>query len=117
MYPRSNYEMSERDLETIMDACKPVPCVMVGGTTGGSPQDNANSAWAALGKKMGFDHMTVRPIDGKGTRFFSAVPNETETQREEKEKREKEEKRVSEISRIEGEIKARQIELAKLRGD
>lgn len=29
MYPRTNYEMTPADLERILDACKPVPMIML----------------------------------------------------------------------------------------
>lgn len=114
MFPRTNYEMSEADLSAILDACKPVPAMMIGGTLPSSPQENANRAWAALGKKMGFDHMTVQPIGGKGNRFFSAVPSENEVQRGERMAREAEAARVAEIAKLESEIAERQERLNSL---
>jgi hypothetical protein len=92
MYPRVEYEMSEKDLKEILSACKPTPVIYgsSGINLGGSPQQNANFAWAKLGKKMGFDYMSVRPIQGKGNRFFSAIPSETESQKKEREAKEKE---------------------------
>lgn len=100
MNPRVNYEMTEEDLKELCDACKPVLAMMIGGYAPSSPQENANRAWARLGKKMGFDSETVRPIEGKGSRFFSAVPSETEAQKEERlvlEKKEKDERRMREL--------------------
>jgi nitrogen regulatory protein PII len=81
MYPRVNYEMTQEDLDTILNSMKSVPMIMlnIGGSR--SPQERANDAWEQLGKKMGFDSMTVQPIFGKGDRFFSAVPLENETQK------------------------------------
>ena len=104
MYPRTNYEMSEADLATLLNAMKSVPAMMIGGTLPSSQQDNANHAWAALGTKMGFDHMTVRPIVGQGNRFFSAVPSENETQRGERRVREAEAARIDEIKVLEAGI-------------
>ncbi len=69
---RTNYEMSEQDLEALLDACKPVPMIALQCGTPSSPQENANRAWADLGRKYHFDPMTVEP-NGKGDRFFSAV--------------------------------------------
>lgn len=117
MYPRTNYEMTKEDLEKILEACKPtrVMCLNGGTPLGGNQQENANSAWKALGEKLGFDYMTVRPIEGKGQRFFSAVPSETETQKEERMKKEGEEKRISEIAQLEKEIQERQIKLDNLK--
>lgn len=70
------FEMSEDDLRELLDACKPTPVMFLSGGTpmGPSQQENANAAWARLGKKMGFDAMTVVPIAGKGDRFFTAWP-------------------------------------------
>ena len=116
MYPRTNYEMTEEDLKSLLDACKPTPVMFLSGGTpiGGSPQENANAAWEALGKKMNFDHMTVRPIQGKGTRFFTAIPSETDEQRAERLKQEAEEKRLAEIQTLTAEknkLEARLVEL------
>lgn len=65
--------MTEDDLNTILNACKPVPYIVMGGREPMSPQENANLAWTALGKKMGFDPMSVEPT-GQGDRFFTAEP-------------------------------------------
>lgn len=70
----AEYEMTEEDLEKLLEAMKPVPYMIVGGMAPICRQQNANEAWRLLGEKMGFQHMTVRPIDGKGPRFFSATP-------------------------------------------
>ena len=114
MYPRVNYEMTEKDLEAIMEACKPVPMIMLQCGSPRSQQENANDAWAALGKKMGFDHMTVEPVSGKGNRFFTAVPAETEFQRAERVGKEKEQKRLEDIKVLEAEIAERRLKLDKL---
>ena len=100
MYPRAEYELSEDELAEILDACKPTPCIMVGGYGPSSPQENANRAWAALGKKLGFDPMSVRPIKGKGQRFVTAIPSETEDQREERLAREKEQAKTEKINNL-----------------
>ena len=101
-YPRVNYEMTEDDLSRLMNACKPQPCIKIGSYTPRSQQESANMAWKELGERMGFDYTTVRPIQGKNARFFSAVPNETEYQKVERLKREEAEKkrlRVLELRR------------------
>ena len=116
-YPRTNYEMTDDDLKELMEASKPTPCFMIGHYSPPSPQENSNRAWAHLAKKMGFDYMTVQPIQGKGVKFFSAVPNETESQRVERLTKEAEEKKASDIKRLEDEIAAKQVELNKLRMD
>ena len=113
MNPRVNYEMTEKDLEVILEACKSVPCMTIGSYTPSSPQENANRAWARLGQKMGFDSMTVQPSN-KGQRFFSAVPSETEVQKQARMQRETEEKKQAEIKVLQDEIAERQDKLNKL---
>ena len=68
--------MSQEDLDQLLDAMKPVPLIMLQCGTPRSIQERANDAWAQLGKEFGFDSITVRPVQGKGQRFFTAVPNE-----------------------------------------
>jgi len=116
MYPRIEYEMIEKDLEKILNACKPTPVLFGnnGINLGGSQQEKANRAWKTLGKKMGFDSMTVRPIQGKCNRFFTAVPLETEEQRKERETKEAEERRLKRISDLKIEIADREKELKDL---
>lgn len=72
---RIDYVMSEEDLDQLLNAMKPLPMIMLQYGTPPSVQERANQAWAVLGKKMGFDPMTVRP-NGKGDRYFSAIPTE-----------------------------------------
>ncbi|WP_145270237.1 hypothetical protein [Tautonia plasticadhaerens] len=108
--------MTEEDLKTLLEACRPTPAMYLSGgqPMSSSPQENANRAWAALGEKMGFDYNTVQPISGKGQRFFSAVPSETEEARKERLEREAEEKRQREIARLTEEIAEREKQLAAL---
>lgn len=117
MYPRVAYEMTEDDLKAIIAACnKPAPVMFLPGGQEmfSSRQEDANRAWAELGQRMGFDPMTVRSIEGKGQRFFTAVVSETDAQRTERLAREVEEKRQTEISQLNTEIAERQKRLAEL---
>ena len=113
MYPRTKYEMTEADLEHILDACKPVPYIVIGGHAPRSQQDNANAAWEELGSRMGFDAMTVQP-EGSSNRTFTAIPSETPMQRDEREKREGEAKRIKEVDRLRKVIVEAEAALAKL---
>ena len=70
---RRDFEMTQTDLDTLLSAMKPVPYMIAGGMEPRSQQENANDAWARLGAKMGFDHMTAL-ANGRGDRCFSAVP-------------------------------------------
>ena len=72
---RTSYEMTQEDMDKLLEASKPVPYILIGGREPDSPQENANRAWASLGEKMGFDSMTVSP-SVKGSRFFTALPKE-----------------------------------------
>lgn len=114
MYPRTNYEMTQADMDRILEACKPVPYMVIGGHAPSSQQENANRAWAELGSRMGFDPMTVQPISGKDMRHFSAVANETESQRVERLAREAEAARQQEILQLQGEIAERKARLSAL---
>lgn len=67
------FEMTQEDYDKILEASQPVTYIVVGGIPPRSPQENANDAWAALGAKMGFQHMTVKP-SSKGKLFFIAEP-------------------------------------------
>ncbi len=72
------FEMSKEDLSTLLEACKPTPAMYGSGGVPlfSTPQENANRAWEMLGEKLGFKHMTVKPISGKGERFFMAELSE-----------------------------------------
>lgn len=113
IYPRINYEMTAEDLAVLLKSMKPVPALMIGGHAPSSPQENANQAWATLGKKMGFDPMTVQP-NGRGDRFFSAVPSETEDQRAARESSEAAVKREKEIADLRSGIAEKEARLAEL---
>ena len=109
--------MTEEHLEVLMDACKSTPVMKIGSFVGSSPQENANRAWKELGKKMGFDSMTVQPIQGKETRFFSAVPNETEEQSKERIEQEAKKVRALEIETLKKEISDRKERLMEIEGE
>ncbi len=69
---RQEFEMTQEQLDRILEACKPVPYLVFGGIPPESPQVRANRAWRALGDELGFDWDTVQPIDGKSQRHFTA---------------------------------------------
>ena len=88
----------------------------MGGREPLSPQENANNAWAALGKRMGFDSKTVEAGSG-GRRFFSAIPNETGIQKEQREERVRIEKEKAKTDSLKKEIEERQIQLHEIEDD
>ena len=76
---RKEFEMSDEQLDKILDAGKPTPVMAIGDPKGGPPipigghpQENANRAWQALGREMGFAYMSVQPVAGKEQKFFTA---------------------------------------------
>ena len=69
---RKEFEMTENQLKELMEACKPVPYMIIGDVMPSSPQENANRAWEKLGSEMGFNGMTVQPVQGKGVAYFTA---------------------------------------------
>ncbi len=73
---RKEFEMSEAQLNTLLDACQPTPVMYISGgePMSRTPQEKANDAWRKLGDEMGFDGMTVEP-SGEGDRFFTAEEN------------------------------------------
>lgn len=99
MYPRTEYEMTEEDLSELLNSLKYLP----------------RTSLRKLGEKMGFDSATVKPIVGKGFRFFTAVPSETEAQREERLKMEADEKRLAEIDAVKAQIQELETKLEQLR--
>jgi hypothetical protein len=70
-----DFEMTQEQLDLLIDAMSPVPMIAINVCTGLSRQARANNTWACLGRDMGFDYMTVKP-NGKGDRFFSATETE-----------------------------------------
>lgn len=74
---RQEYELTQEDLDSVLEASKPVVAIMlhIGGGPR-TPQENANAAWQVLADKYGFVWDTVRPASGKGRRFVTAETKE-----------------------------------------
>ena len=72
---RCDFEMSQAQLDRLLDFMQPVPYLVIGGHPPPARQELANIAWARLGEEMGFEPMSVRP--GRGDRFFSAIQKAT----------------------------------------
>ena len=69
---RKEYELTEEQYEKLVEACLPVPMIMLQCGKPPSQQENANRAWCALGDELGFDGMSVEPSPN-GSRFFTAM--------------------------------------------
>lgn len=72
---RQEFEMSETDLAELLEACRPVPMIMLQCGEPPSAQENANRAWQKLANKLGFVWDSVEP-SSKGQRYFTAQPNQ-----------------------------------------
>jgi hypothetical protein len=77
MADRKDYELTDEQFDELLKACRPVAAIMLQCLLPSSPQENANRAWCALGDRLGFDGMTVKPSN-KGQRFFTAAPRTTD---------------------------------------
>lgn len=72
---RREYQLTHEELHNLLTASNPRPAKLIPGAPPPlSAQERANIAWAALGRKHGFDPLTVEPALGKGMDFFTAVP-------------------------------------------
>ena len=62
---RKTFTMTQAQHAKLIDASKPTPAMYLSGGAPmfGTPQENANRAWAVFGTELGFKHMTVRPGD------------------------------------------------------
>lgn len=75
---RRTFELSEKQLQDILEASRAVPLMYLSGGTpmGGSQQENANSAWQRIAKEMGFVWDSVLPMPERGQGFFTAEATE-----------------------------------------
>lgn len=69
---RKEFEMTPDELKELLEACRPVPAIMLQCGNPTSQQEHANIAWRSLAAKRGFDWETVQPVPGKGMAFFTA---------------------------------------------
>lgn len=72
MSTRTEFQLTPEQKAKLLEAMKPVPYIMVGGSWPTSRQENANDAWKALGEELGFDWKSVQPVPGKSDDWFSA---------------------------------------------
>lgn len=71
------YELTDEQYKKLILAISEAsrqPVMMVGGHGPRSPQAVANDIWNEIGREVGFDGASVRPVPGKGERHFSAMP-------------------------------------------
>jgi len=73
---RKEFELTDEQLDKLYNACKPTMCIMIGNCIPRTPQENANLAWQILGNELGFIWDTVKPVEGKGDKYFTAEVKE-----------------------------------------
>lgn len=75
---RHEFEMTQKQLDKVLEACKPTPVMFLSGgvAMGRTPQQNANDAWRKLGDEMGFKWDTAQPMPGCCQRHFTAEAKE-----------------------------------------
>ena len=61
---KRQYRLTDAELESILDASKPVTYMVIGGVEPRSPQENANDAWQTVAMNHGFIWDTA---EGAGT--------------------------------------------------
>lgn len=71
---KQKYRMSDEQLAKLLDACKPVPYMIIGDYLPRAPQQNANDAWHYLGQEMGFDGDTAEDAGTGDVHDFIAEP-------------------------------------------
>lgn len=73
MSERKEFEMTEDEHATLLEACRPMPYMVFGGMEPPTTQEMANHAWESLGRSRGFEWRTVEAVPGKSNYFFTAV--------------------------------------------
>ena len=73
---RKKYTLTDEQRKAILEASRPVPLIMLQCGMPPSPQENANRAWEELGKELGFEYMTVRPVEGSQKEFTAETTEE-----------------------------------------
>jgi hypothetical protein len=71
---RKEFKLTNAQEKALLKACHPTPVMYLTGgkLMGPTQQENANDAWCKLGKELGFDGMSVKPVDGKCNAHFTA---------------------------------------------
>lgn len=69
---RKEFELTDEQVKELLSISKPTPAIALQCGEPPSPQRMANDWWQGIGKELGFDYMTVRPVPGKGAGFFTA---------------------------------------------
>lgn len=69
---RKEFELSDDQVKELLYISRPTPAIALNCGEPPSSQQMANDWWQKIGRELGFDYMTARPVQGKGARFFTA---------------------------------------------
>ena len=61
MNSHKNFTITEAEHAQILEAGKPTPVMVIGGSLGSSPQEHVNTVWRQLATKYGVVWDTIRP--------------------------------------------------------
>jgi len=64
------FTLTEDEMQSVLDASKPVPYLVIGGIPPRSQQEQANSAWQKIAEAHSVKWDTIRPIN-EATRLMS----------------------------------------------
>jgi len=70
---RKQFTMTKEQQDKLLEACRPLPYIIIGGMAPPSQQERANIAWRELGREMGFDGMTAQPDESNPLQFTAEV--------------------------------------------
>lgn len=73
---RNEFELNDEQFENLMSLSRPAPAIALNCGEPPSRQQMANDFWQRLGRELGFEYMTARPVTGKGPKFFTAEVKE-----------------------------------------
>lgn len=69
---KKEFKLLQEDIDYILSKCKSSPMIALNVSNPKSAQEKANDAWCEIGKKYGFDGMSVEPVAGKSNLFIIA---------------------------------------------
>jgi len=68
------YTMTDSEYTELMEACKPVPYLIVGGRKPSSPRENAMHVWAKIAARVGCDCNSIAPANTGNNHDFMGEP-------------------------------------------
>ena len=77
---RKEFELTDEQVKELLSISKPTPAIALQCGEPPSPQRMANEWWQRIGKELGFNYLTARPMPSKGARFFTAEVAEVDRQ-------------------------------------